>query len=148
CAQLWALAYAAFAAARCGHGAATDREILERLVEALHGKGQMVRPYSPFAHYAKGLKLPAHGRHCGGANHILARKNWRRAQLGLPLLLAARCDIYIARLHKCRLHRRSRCVAALVVARGCRIARTIADHVWRGRRTPPGRTGAGLVERV
>src|SRR5205823_6616045 len=45
-----------------------------------------------------------------GSNHVLAGAYWRRPQLGLPLLLAARCLFDCQRTIWSRLSRRSRSV--------------------------------------
>ena len=51
----------------------------------------------PLAHHAQGAHLRAHRRHRRRADHLAARADRRRAQLGLPLLLAARRDAHAAR---------------------------------------------------
>ena len=56
------------------------------------------------------------------------------AQLGLPLLLAKRCDLHPARARERRLLRRGTGLAGLAIARGRRAPRSTTDHVrpwWR-----------------
>ena len=64
------------------------------------------------ADHAQGADLRADRRHRRGAHHLAAGMDRRRAQLGLPLLLAARRDADAARVHERRLLRGGRGVAA------------------------------------
>ena len=70
------------------------------------------------------------------------------AQLGLPVLLAARCDAHAAGLDECRLLRGGRGLARLAAARGRRPSRAGADHVRRRRRAAPARMGGRLAARL
>ena len=88
------------------------------------------------------LRLLTHeqtGGHRRRADHVAARGLRRRAQLGLPLLLAARrrADARVAG-HR-RLHRGGLAVAQLVAARGRRRPRGPAGDVHRRRRPPAAR---------
>ncbi len=83
-----------------------------------------------------------HRRHRGRPDHLAARGDRRRAQLGLSLLLAARrrADPRVA-AHR-RLHRRGPQLAALAAA-GCgRRPRGPTDHVHRRRRPRAARARA------
>ena len=72
-------------------------------------------------------------------DHLAARGLRRRAQLGLPLLLAARRGADHRVADRRGLHRRGQAVAALAAARGGRRPRGPADHVRRRRRPTPAR---------
>ena len=50
---------------------------------------------------AEGAQLLPHGRHCRGAYHLAAGAAGRVAELGLPLLLAARRDLHAAGADAC-----------------------------------------------
>jgi len=63
------------------------------------------------AHHVEGPDICADRRHRGGADHIAAGADRRNAQLGLPLLLATRRHAHAARLHECRILRRSEVLA-------------------------------------
>jgi GH15 family glucan-1,4-alpha-glucosidase len=79
---------------------------------------------------------------------IVARAYRRRAQLGLPLLLAARRHAHAARRHACRLLRGSGSVAGMAAAGGRRKPRPNSDHVRHRRRAPARRMGGGLAARL
>ena len=72
----------------------------------------------------------------------------RRAQLGLPLLLAAGCDADAARVPPCGIRRRGAAVAGLAAARDRRVARGPPDHVRRRRRAAPHRARASVALRA
>ena len=93
----------------------------------------------PVAAHAAADDPRADRRHRGRADDLAARGLRRRAQLGLPLLLAARrrADDRVA--HRRRLHRRGQVLAALAAARRGRRPRRPADHVRRRRRAAPAR---------
>ena len=78
-------------------------------------------------------------RHRGRPDHVAARGLRRRAQLGLPLLLAARRGADDRVADRRGLHRRGQVLAALAAARGGRRPRRPADHVRRRRRAAPAR---------
>ena len=59
----------------------------------------------------KALTYATQRRHRCGADHLVAGTTRRRAQLGLPLLLAARCDVRAQRTAARWLHRRGGGVA-------------------------------------
>jgi hypothetical protein len=59
---------------------------------------QISRCHRALADHAAGHDLPAHGRRGRRSHHLSARVHWRRAQLGLPLLLAARHHLHLLAL--------------------------------------------------
>ena len=81
----------------------------------------------------KALTYAPTGGIVAAADDLAARAPRRRAQLGLPLLLAARRDAHAGRADGRRLHRGGRRLARLAAARGRRRARADADHVRRPR---------------
>src|SRR5437660_1101164 len=81
----------------------------------------------------------------GGGDHLTARTARRRAQLGLPLLLAARRHVYPPGPHERRLRRGGERLADLAVAGGGRPPGRAADHVRPGRRAPADRVRAALA---
>src|SRR5205807_612712 len=71
---------------RCGYGIVTP------MVRRLHVPRPLGRCRRPLADHAQGADVRAHRRHGRRRNHFAARAHRRRAELGLPLLLAARRD--------------------------------------------------------
>src|SRR6185312_794254 len=78
----------------------------------------MARSDDALAPDAQGPHLHADRRHHRRADHLLTGKAGRRAQLGLPLLLAARCDLHALRPAAFRLSHRSPGMARVAAARG------------------------------
>src|SRR5437870_4985192 len=70
------------------------------------------------------------------AYDFITRANRRRPQLGLSLLLAARCRVDLARVTARGLSRGSHIVAPVAVARHRGQPGTNANNLWRARRTP------------
>ena len=89
----------------------------------------------------KALTYAPDRRDRGGADHLAARADRRRAQLGLPLLLAARRDADAARDAERRLQRRGGGLARLAAARGRGRPGRPPDHV-RARAASGGSTSA------
>ena len=83
-----------------------------------------------------------------GADDIVAGGNRWRTQLGLSLLLAARCDLHTLRVESGRILRRSEIVARMVAAGHRRRAIADANTVWRKRRAPHQRIRDPVVERI
>src|SRR5690554_4946837 len=106
----------------------------------------MVGTGEAFADYAQGPDLPSHWGHRGRAHHVLARAAWRQAQLGLPLLLAARCHHDPIGFHEPGLLRGSPRLARLAGAINRRQSGADADHVWLGRRAPSARIRTALAD--
>ena len=73
-------------------GARRDRGVLARLGRPVQPPRRLPRRDPPVAARAQGAHVRADRRHRGGADDVAARADRRRAQLGLPLLLAARRD--------------------------------------------------------
>src|SRR4029078_6993227 len=93
----------------------------------------MARGRSPFAHDSEVAHLFPDGWHRRSGHDVLAGTYWRDEELGLPLLLAARCDIHLVSAARRWLCRGSGTLARLAGARAGWRARSGADHV-RGRR--------------
>src|SRR5258706_1651169 len=115
------------------------------MVRALHRQGRMGAVRKTLAHHAEGADLRPHRRIGGGAHDLAPRADRQRAQLGLPLLLAARRDADAARDDERRLLRGSGGVARLAGARHGRQPRAAADHVRPRRRAAPARDDAPLA---
>src|SRR5262245_26455140 len=101
-----------------------------------------------FAHHAQGADLRPHWRTRGGPNDVLAGTARRGAQLGLPLLLAARRDLDFARVHEHGVLRGSASVAGLAPPRRRRQSRSDADHVWARRRAASPGIRAAVAARL
>ena len=96
-------------------------------------------------HRAEGAHLRPHRRHRRRRHHLAPRAAGRRAQLGLPLLLAARRHLHPPGADRGRLHRGGRGLAALAAAGHRRAARPGADHVRTGGRATAAGDGAPLA---
>ncbi len=94
------------------------------------------------ADHAQGADLRADRRDRRRAHDVAARAHRRRAQLGLPLLLAARRDADADGAAERRLRRGGAGVARLAAARGRRRSRGPADHVRAGGRAAAARARA------
>ena len=110
--------------------------------------GPYARAGAPLAARAARAHPRRHRRHRRGRDDEPARGVRRRAQLGLPLRLAARRLAHPAGAARARLHRRGPRLARLAAARDRRRSRRRADHVRAGRRTPARRVGARLAARL
>src|SRR5262245_2300029 len=111
----------------------------------------MDRYSQTLARRAEGADLRANRWHRRRSDDLIAGAARRRAQLGLPVLLAARCHLYPARAAACRVLRRGADVARLAISRGRRKPRSAADHVWSRRRAAAYRMGgfvAAWIRRV
>ena len=85
--------------------------------------GPRSRPRAAQPDHAQGAHLRADGRHRRRADHLAARGDRRRAQLGLPLLLGARRDAHAPGADPRGLPRRGGRLARLAAARRGRLAR-------------------------
>ena len=110
--------------------------------------GELAGRGAPLADHAEGAHLRADRRHRRRAHHLAAGADRRRAQLGLPLLLAARRHAHAARADERRLLRRGARLARLAAARGGRQPGADADHVRHRRRAAPAGVGAALARRA
>ncbi len=98
----------------------------------------VARDRGALADHAEGTDLRPHRRHRRGAHHVAAREAGRRAQLGLPLLLAARRHLRAAVADAGWLPRGGQVVACLAGARGGRPPLAAAANLQRYRREPAG----------
>ena len=117
------------------------RRYWTRLGRQKPNQGPVERCGDALADHAEGADLRADRRHGRGGDHLAARADRRRAQLGLPVLLAARRDVDAARADERRLLRGGQQMARLAVARGRRQPAANADHVRHRRRAAAHRMG-------
>ena len=111
----------------------------------VHLRRGVARARHALAHHAEGPHLRAHRRDRRRGDDVAARDARGRAQLGLPLLLAARRHAHPRVAHARRLPRRGPGVARLVAARRGRGRHPAADHVRARRRAAPQRVGGRLA---
>src|SRR5262245_51233705 len=95
----------------------------------------------PLAPDIEGADLLADRGHCCCAHNVIARATGRDAQLGLSLLLVARCHADTDRPHGGGLRRGGAVLARMAVARGRGKSGPGSDHVWNRRRAAPDRMG-------
>src|SRR5205807_9881768 len=110
-------------------------QVLASLDKSLHQCGQVVGGCSPLTHHTEGVNLSSDRRYRCRSYHIPTRTTWRSTQLGLSLLLVARCHFYSPRTDEFGLLRRGKIMAGVVVACGGWPAVASANHV-----RPTGRT--------
>ena len=110
-----------------------------RLRRRLGGAGSQLDPH------AQGPHLRADRRDRRGADHLAAGVDRRRAELGLPVLLAAGRDADARRAHRRGLSRGGPGVAQLALPGRRRRSGRPPDHVRRRRRAPPARVRARLA---
>ena len=96
----------------------------------------------------KALTYAPTGGIVAAADHVAAGATRRRAQLGLPLLLAARRHVHPLRAAQRRLRGGGWGLARLAAAGGGRHPRRPADHVRPGGRAPADGMGGGLAARL
>src|SRR5262245_53528334 len=104
------------------------------MVIDLQGRWSVDAGCEAIADHAQSPDLRADRWIGGGPDNVLARTVGWTAQLGLPLLLAARRHLDAARIHEHRILRGGARLARLAVARGCRQPQSNADHVRACRR--------------
>src|SRR6059058_1049716 len=97
---------------------------------------QMERRSSALARHPERPDLCAHWRHRRGGDDIVAGKNRGRAQLGLSLLLAARCDLHAFRIDARGFCRGSAFVARMAPASNRRQSSANANSLRHARGTP------------
>src|SRR6516162_10022931 len=97
----------------------------------------MARRGGALTDYVERFDLCADWRPGRGSHYFLARANRWRAQLGLSLLLAARCSADFARVTARRLSRGSYFVAPMVIACHCGKPGPNANDLRRQRRASP-----------
>ena len=108
--------------------------------------GDWVDIVAALADHAEGPHPLRDRRHRGGTHDLAARAARRPAQLGLPLLLAARRHADPLRAAHLRLSRRGQRLARLADPRHRGLARADADHVRHRRRAPPRRIRGALAQ--
>ncbi len=102
----------------------------------------------PLAARSRGAHLYADGRHRGGGDHLAPRTARRQAQLGLPLLLAARRDLHALRADVRRVHRgRDRLARMALACRGRQRVR-FADRLQFARSAAPAGIGITVARGV
>ena len=104
----------------------------------------LARRRAALVDHVEAADVRAHGRHRRGADDVAAGVARRRAQLGLPLLLAPRLDAHAVCAAQRRLSRRGGCVAAVAAACGRGPARAAPHHVRRRRRALAARDRAAM----
>ncbi len=146
--QLAALAQGRAAARRPRGLAGGDRAVLARVGRPVHVPRSLPGRGGPLADHPQGAHLRADRRHRRRADHLAARGHRRRAQLGLPLHLAARRGDHpvVAAAH--RLPRRGPRLARVAAAGGGRRPGEPPDHVRDRRRAGVGRDRAALAARL
>ncbi len=122
--------------------------LVEGVVGPLHVRGRLERGRRPVAHRPQGAHVRADRRHRRGAHDLAPRSARRRAELGLPLLLAARRDVHALLARQRRLHGGGARVARLAPAGGGRRPGRPPDHVRRRGRAAPARVRAALAPRL
>ena len=108
----------------------------------------LARRRHALADHLESADLRADRRHRRGGDDFAAGSDRRRAQLGLPLLLAARRDRYALRVPARRLPRGGAGLETLAVARRGRQATGHADGLRLVGRAPADRIHAALVARL
>ena len=117
-------------------------ELVARMVRAAALRGRVARRGPHFADGPQGTDLRADRRHRRGADDVAARAHRRRAQLGLPLLLAARRGVHPVGAQHRWLHRGGARLAQLAAARRRRRSRPAPGALQRHRRVAPRRADA------
>ena len=131
-------------------GALRDRDLLAGVDRRRRRRAssRAARRRLPLAHAPEGPYVWADRRHRRCTDDVAAGVDRKRAQLGLPLLLAPRRNADVARVAQLRLRRRSAAVAPLAPARDRRRSGGRPDHVRRRRRTAAGGVRAALARGV
>ena len=122
-----------------------DRRLVAQMGRAVQLRRALARPGGALADHAEGADPCGDGRDRGGADHLAARGDRRRPQLGLPLLLAARRDLHALRAAEVRLPRRGGGLAALAAQGGGGLARADAAALRHRRRAAAARARARLA---
>ena len=146
----WNPSYQAPAAPRSTrwHALDDDRAVLADLVRPVHLRRALPRGRPAVAAHPQGADLRADRRHRRGRDDLAAGGARRRAQLGLPVLLAARRRVHPAGAGQDRLHRGGRRVAGVAAARDRRQPGPAADPLRRGRRAARPGARAALAARA
>ena len=110
--------------------------------------GRVAGRRGPLPDGAEGAHIRADGRDRRGPDDLAARVDRRRAELGLPLLLAARRDVDAPHAAQRRPRRRGSALATVAVARGRRGPGRPPDHVRRRGRAAADRVRAAVARRL
>ncbi len=94
---------AAACGARCRSGARCNAAALASMDRSVRPAHRVSRSAQAFLDHAEGTRASPDRRTGRRAHHVTARKTRRQAQLGLPLLLAARCEFHGQRAASMRL---------------------------------------------
>ena len=105
----------------------------------------VARGRAALAAHPEGAGALGDRRHRRRRHHLAARADRRPAQLGLPLLLAARCHVHALCADQRRAFRGGRGLARLAAARGRGQPGRAADHVRHRRRAPADRIEVPLA---
>src|SRR5262245_13069298 len=120
---------------RLDRGSTGNCIILARLVEPLFPHRPLEGRSQAFLVDAESPDLCGDRWHRRRPHHVTPGAAGRRAQLGLPLLLAARCDVHADGPGICGLSRRSASVGAMAPAHGGWKPAPAPNNVWLIRRT-------------
>ena len=118
------------------------------MVVCVHGSRRIPPCCASFTHHVEGPHLPADGRDRRCRHYLVARNARWGAELGLPVLLVARCDSHPHRADARRLPRRSHGLARLALASRSGEHVRASDHVRRRRGAEARRVGGGLAIRL
>src|SRR6516165_11584652 len=118
------------------------------LVRSLFARRLLAGTGTAFPVDAEGTYLRGNRRHHRRPHYVTAGAAWWGTQLGLPLLLAARRDLYTDGTGVCRLPRRGAGVGAMASAHGGGKPAPAANHVWLIRRTAAHRMGSAVAARL
>src|SRR5436190_13712160 len=110
--------------------------LLGRLGETISKRRKMARCGGALTHYIERIDLCAYWRLGCGAYHFVARANRRSSQLGLSLLLVARCGADPARVAARGVPRGSHFLAPMAIARHCGDPGPNANDLQRERGAP------------
>src|SRR3974390_140558 len=120
---------------------AGDGGVLDRLEPTQQDRRSVEGCGDALARYLEGAHVLAHRWDGSRAAHPTAGEKRRRAELGLPVLLAARCYAHAARADERRLLRRSAIMARLAVARRRGPSPSSSGRLWRSGRAGADRMG-------
>ncbi len=122
--------------------------VLGRVARHLHVRRPLRRGRLPLADGAEGDDVCPDWRHRGRADDLASGADRRRAELGLPVLLAPRRQLRALRARRQRLRRGSRLLAGLAPARRRRRPGGHPDHVRPRRRAATARIRAAVARRL
>ena len=130
---------------RPGGAARRDRGLVAQVGGAVQLPGSLARPGGAIADHPEGADPRRDRGDRRGADHLAARGDRRRPQLGLPLLLGARRDLHALRAAEVGLPRRGARLAAVAAQGGGGHARADAAALRHRRRAAAARARAALA---